>query len=59
MAVSAGGEEAPLEEESWLAADRKPAGSQLRRRLEEKLAPGPRTASLLRGGGVFLEGRGT
>ena len=31
MAVAAGDEEALLEAESWLAADRKPAGAQLRR----------------------------
>ena len=59
MAGTAGDEEALLEAESWLAADRKPAGGQLRRCWEERLAPGPRTASLLRGGGVFLEERGT
>ena len=59
MAVAAGGEEALPEEKSWLAANRKPAGSQQRGRREEMPAPGPRTASLLRGGGVFLEERGT
>ena len=32
MAVAAGGEEALPEEKSWLAADRKPAGSQQRGR---------------------------